>query len=347
MTLTQTAILTKHILTLTIMTIVLAILSYTGYQIWHSYYIAHLPIVEEKPDTKFGPLPSLDFPRSSVSSSNFNYSIDTSTGNLPKIGIDPGFEKNIKVYFVINPVATLLSSEKSQALAEKFGITTSPEILNDTNYRFSNQGKNLNVNLDSGNFAYTKIATTSAKQQFDDDTKLVSDFQHTLLTLGVFKQDLTGRNKVVYLKNDNGNFTPTALKSNADAAQISLWPQSLDGKPIYTIDYNKSLVNAVVTQSANNIENYLSLNFTYFPVDTTFATYPLKTSDAAFEDLRSGKGVVVITPNKPQVSITSTSLGYYMPEIYSPYLQPIFVFEGPNFAAYVPALREQIPLPTR
>lgn len=343
MTLTQTAIVVKQVITISIIALVLGLASFIGYKVWLSYYLAHLPPIEEKPDTKFGLLPAPDFPKGNVTTSNFTYSLDTTTGGLPKAGIDPGFEKIIKVYFVNQTFVTLLSSERSQTLAEKFGLTIPPEILSDTKYRFKDKDKILLVDLDNGNFTYTKEATVSGNIALDDDNKLVSDFEQMLARLGVFKDDLKqGRNKITPLKIAGGKLISTQLKSEASAVQISLWPAPIDKKSIFTGDFNKSLINATVLGSADRIDSYLSLNFTYFPIDTnTFATYPLKTAEAAFDDLKNGKGVVIVEPVKPQVSITSVYLGYFLGEFYSPYLQPIFIFEGPNFVAYVSAISEQ------
>lgn len=343
MTLTQTANLTKHTITISVLALILGVVSFVGYKIWYAYYLNSLPPVEEKPDTKFGLLPPLDFPQTNVSTSNFSYSLDTVSGGLPKVGQDEGFEKIIKVYFVVKSFATLLSSERSKALAEKFGITSPAQIISETKYRFVDQNKILNVDLDSGNFSYFKEATISARQQLDDDNKLVSDFEGVLNSLGVLKEDLrNGRTKVVLLKVDSGNLVPTQLRAETAAAQISLWPADVDKKPIFTPDFNRSTVNSVVVQGASNIENYLSLEFNYYQIDTTvFATYPIKTAEAAFEDLKTGKGVVIIEPTKPQISITSVYLGYYLSENYNPYLQPIFVFEGPNFVGYVPAVSSE------
>lgn len=342
MTLTQIAILTKQTITLTIIAAVVGIISFIGYKIWYAYYLANLPPVEEKPDLKFGALPPLDFPKGLVSSSNFSYSIDTSTGNLPKVGVDSGFEKIIKVYFVTKTFATLLSAERSQDLAEKFGILNPPQILSETNYLFGDDKKSLNINLDTGNFLYKNDSTPSAQAGLDYDTKLVNDFTRNLQTLGVFREDLRGRNKVILLRQDGNRLIPTQLKSEAPAAQISLWSQALDKREIFTPEFDTSLVNAIVYKSADDLKNYLSLQFTYYPIDaTTFATYPIKTTEVAFEDLKGGKGVVVIEPQKPQVSITSIYLGYFLSENYSPYLQPIFIFEGPQFIAYVSAISSE------
>ena len=343
MTLTQTAILVKQIITISIITLVVGTISFIGYQIWYAYYLANLPPVEEKPDTKFGLLPQLNFPKSSVSTSNFSYSLDTTTGGLPKIGVDPGFEKIIKVYFVTQTFATLLAPEKSQDLAKKFGITTLPEILSETRYRFKDKDKVLLVDLDNGNFSYTKQASISGELNPDEDKKLISDFKQILSSLGVLKDDLkNGRDKITLLKTVGGEFVSTMTQSETQVIQISLWPAAIDKKSIFATNFNKSLINATVLDSADKLDNYLNLNFTYYPIDTlTFATYPIKTAETAFDDLKSGKGIIMIEPDKPEVSITSVSLGYYLSENYSPYLQPIYVFEGPNFASYVAAIAEQ------
>lgn len=340
MTLTQTAVIVKRIISISIATLILGTISFIGYNIWHAYYLAHLPPVEEKPDTRFGLLPPINFPKSTVSTSNFTYSMDTTTGGLPKVGIDLGFEKIAKVYFVTQIFATFLSTDRSAALAANFGLVTPPEILSETRYKYTNQNQILTVDLDTGNFSYRNEATISAKISLDNDNKLISDFKQILTTLGVMRDDLkTGRTKIILLRNTGETLVPTQLRSEAVAVQISIWPSPIDKKLIFTADFDKSLISAVVFGSADKLENYLSLGFTYYPIDTsTFATYPIKTAEVAFEDLKSGKGVIIIEPKSPQVSITSVYLSYFLSDNYSPYLQPIFIFEGPNFVAYTNAI---------
>lgn len=349
MTLSQTALITRQAITLTIIVLIAGILTFIGYRVWYAYYLAHLPPKEPIPDTKFGVLPMPDFPQKDVSSSNYTYSIDTSTGNLPKLGVDQGFDKIIKVYFVTKVYATLLSSEKSRDLAAKFNIQKDPQVLSDTNYLYQDGDKSLNVNLDSGNFIYSKEASPSAKQTLDEDNKLVSDFQNFLSGLGLLRDELKGgTSRVVLLKRDGNKFIPTTLHTEAEAAQISLWPQSIDKKPLLTSDFNKALTFAIVKKGAASLDDYLSLNFAFWPIDqTTFATYPAKTLDQAFDDLKSGKGVVITQPPKPQVSISSIYPAYFVSENYNPYLLPIYVFEGPQFVSYVPAITEQFQSPAK
>ncbi len=340
MTLTQVAILTKQLILLTSILLFISISGFVGYNIWHAYYLSTIPPVEEKPDTKFGILPAPDFPISNVSSSNFTYSLDTITGSLPRLDEDPNFPKIIKVYFITRPYASLLSSERIQEMATKFAITTEPQILNDTQYKFIQERKTLEVDLDSSNFSYVNKATVSASEKLDTDNQLVTNFKTALKALGVLKEGLgNGRTKVVLLKTDAENLVPTQLRTEAQYAQISLWPQPLDNRHLFTPNFNKALVNGIISNSSLELENYLSLQFIYWPIDTTvFATYPTKNPTDAFNNLQSGRGTVIIEPNKPQVSITSFYLGYYLSENYTPYLQPIYIFEGPQFVAYVPAV---------
>lgn len=348
MTLTQTATIVRQVIIISAVALVLGIAGFIGYRIWHAYYLAHLPPVEEKPDTRFGLLPPINFPKKTVSTSNFSYSLDTTTGGLPKVGVDPDFEKIAKVYFVTQTFASFLSADRAGALASNFGLVTPPESLNETRYKYSGQKKTLTVELDSGNFSYRNGATMSASL-LDDDSKLISDFEQVLNSLGVMKDDLkTGRTKILFLKNAGEALTSTQLRSEATAVQISLWPSLLNKKSIFTANFDKSLINATITGSASNLENYLSFSFTYYPIDTsTFATYPIKTAEVAFEDLKNGKGVVITEPKNPQVSITSVYLGYFLSDDYSPYLQPIFIFEGPNFVAYTNAISGEFQSPAK
>lgn len=340
MTLTQAATIVRQLITVSAISMMLLVVGFIGYRIWYAYYLASIPPVEEKADLKFGMLPGLVFPSTVVTSSNFSYSLDTITGGLPKAGVDPGFEKFVKVYFVTQSVASLLSPERAEILAEKFGLINPPEVLSTTKYKYSSENRNLLIDLNTGNFSYTKEASISARIELDDDNSLVSGFKQILSNLEVLKDNLnSGRTKVTLLKPLGETLIPTQLRSEATAAQISLWPQAVDKKTVFTADYNRSLVSSIVTGPTNSLDNYHILDFIYFPIDqSTFATYPLKTADIAFDDLKSGKGVVIMEPNEPKVSISSVYLGYYLQEDYSPYLQPIYVFEGANFVAYVSAI---------
>lgn len=340
MTLTKTAILVKRVIFFSAISGIVSIISFVGYSAAHNYYISRLPPPEVKPDTKFGKLPPPDFPDSLVPSSNFTYTLDTVTGNLPKFNQDPGFDKIIKVYFVNKPVATLLSPDRSAAFAAKFGITTPPQVLSELVYRYYQNDKTITIDIDTQNFKYAKVNVPLATELLPDENSLIAGFKGILSNAGAIKGEFEeGLGKVTYMKMENEKLVPTSVRSEARYAHISLWPKSLDNKVINFPKYNVSLVSALVSQSSDRLEDYLSIEFTYWAVDTTtVATYPAKSLDLAFDELKSGQGTVIIEPPTPQVSITSVSFGYYMSENYKPYLEPIYIFEGPQFVAYVGAV---------
>ena len=336
MTLTQTATFARRGILSFIILSVIGIISYTGYRIWHTNYLASLPPVEEKPDTKFGILPQPELPQSKTPPGKLNYSLDTATGSLPEFG------KLVKVYFMPKASTTFLAAEKGKSLAEKFRLNPEPQPVTPTRHRFQTDNRILTVELDSGNFVYQSDAIPSG-QTLDDENRLTSDFKNFLSQLGVLENELSSdRVKYNLLRYDGSGFIPSPGRNEAQAVSAHLWPKDIDKIPIAFSDINKSLVRAEIIDSARKLENYRSINFTFWPVDTsTFATYPLKSPDIAFEEIKSGMGSLIIAPTSSDVSITSVYLAYFEAETYTPYLQPVYIFEGPNFTTYVPAIKDE------
>lgn len=319
MTLTQTAILTKRLLVISAISLSLIVTGTIAYNYYQAYQRSKIPPVEEKPDLKFGILPQPNLPPISVASSDYGYSLDTVTGGLPE-----NLPKLIKVYFVPKLGTTLLSSERAKSLAQSLGFDIGPENLSEAERRFtSSLGGQLIINLDSGNFKFTRqIATPSAKTvAIDDQVKLVAELKTFLSSKNLMKPQLAnGRSKVV-------------------SDTISLWQEDVDGLPIETDSYSSGLVKAVVSKNLPVEQKYLSLDYNFWLIDqTNFATYPLKKVATAYEELQAGLGTIVVKPTSSRVSITSVYLAYLLSEEYSPYLEPIYVFEGEGFVAYVPAI---------
>lgn len=343
MTLTQTAKLFKQVVFLASIFVILSIIAFIGYKAAYNYYVTKEPPPVEKPDIRFGQLPPPPLPQSTALSSNFTYSLDTVTGFLPKMEQDAGFKNIVKVYFVNRPVATLLSPERATIFAKGFNITTPPQILSETLYRFFQDNKTLTINTDTQNFKYANTAVPKPLNRLtESEAQLSAGFVGVLSRVGAFKPDLeSGPSKVTLLKEKDEKLVPVTSKNEALYAHISLWQKFLDDKMIHSPKFNVSLISALVAGPSGNLNNYLSIEYTFWAIDRTSpATYPAKSIDIAFDQLKSGKGVVVVSPKTSNVSITSISTAYYMPEEYLPFLYPIYVFEGPQFAAYVSALDE-------
>lgn len=337
MTLSQTAKFTKNSILVFIILSILGAASFIGYKTWYAHYLASLPRVEEKPDNSFGALPPPSLPLSLVPSSNFTYSLDTTTGILPDFG------KIVKVYFSPKPATTFLATDKAKALAQKFNIISPPQTVSETRSNFYQDNKTLTIDLDTGNFSYTNDATLSGGPSLEENPRLIEDFRNFLSSLGVLNEKTTGgKNKIELLKIIDNQFSIAQGRFESQGANIYFWPSDVDEKPILFPSFDKSLIYTEVSSSARAIENIKILNFTFWPIDSsTFATYSLKPTSQALDELKSGQGVIVKTPSGRQVSITSVYLAYFQTENYNPYLQPIYVFEGADFVAYLPAIAIQ------
>ncbi len=327
MTLTQTATITRRLIVISVFLLVVSISAKIGYQIWYEYQLANLPKPIEKPEQKFGTLPRINLPDQTVSSSNYSYSVDTQTGELPQM------PSSIKVYFMPLSGTSLLAPERSRTIAQGYGFFFGPDILSNTVYRYTDDNKGeLTFDLPTGNFIFQKnIATNSGELTpgFNQSgAEIVNLFKSSLETKGLLNAELkNGRSKVTFAGGE-----PRTAKT----ATITIWPADFNGFPIMTASESGLLRSTITSADEKSDNKYLSMNYTYWPIDsTTSSTYPLKTSEQAFSDLQSGNGFVITEPLKPKVSLTNVYVAYYESEQYAPYLQPVFVFEGPHFQAIV------------
>lgn len=335
MTLTDAALLTKKALIVSAITLLLVLLSWGGYSYYMNYiYVA--PVIEEKPTLDFGLLPSLKIPASNTTSSNFSYTLDTETGDLP--GDAP---KLMKVYPIAQLSTDLLALDRAKNLSSNLGFGTSPEMLSVSQYRFNNKnGGQLIIGLDSGNFKFKKLlASDSAElvetEEFINEEKLAQDFKNFLASNNLLNDQLSeGRTKIEY-----DNF----IKRDSKTTLISLWQTDIDKFPIVTQSYKDALVKAVVSKYRDEERKYISLDYIYWPIDLESpATYPIKTYSEAYEGLTNGDGLIILEPkNSTRPSITKVYLAYYLSEEYPSYLQPVFVFEGSDFAAFIPAIKDE------
>ncbi len=334
MTLTQAAKLTKRGMIFTVLTIFLGLSAWFGYRYYYyNIYLPSLPKVEEKPNLKFGLLPQLQFDSTSVSSSNFSYSLDTVTGNVPT-----KFPKIMKVYFAVAGNTTLLSSDRANNLARNFLFPTGPERLTPTQYKFIDSiGGEFLIDLNTGNFKFQRPeASTSSeltKQPFDTEQRLKNEFRDYLANK-ISLSGINGRTNAIFDQE-----TPR----ESSTARVSIWPSDINDYKIMTPKYEESSVRATITNFKDPEYRFRSLNFVYWPIDkNTSATYYIRTAEQAFADLKTGQGSVVRSPtNSGTASITNIYLAYYQQEEYTPYIQPIYVFEGEEFMAYVPAIDKQ------
>lgn len=334
MTLTETAILTKRTLLIALTLSILGLATFLGYQYYYyNYYLPSLPIIEEQPELKFGLLPKIEFQDSAVASSNFTYTIDTKTGTVPE-----DLPNLLNVYFIPLQGTSLLAPDRAKELARNLKFDSGPDLISAIKYRFEDdKNGELIVDLDSGNFNFIRnIATPSGELALPDQTQIASSFKDFLGKRGLLKEQLiSGRTKVVYDR---------ASQQTSEKATVSLWQEDVDNIPIVTPSFKEGLIRAEVNKHLGELERYSSLDYIYWQIDKgNSSTYPLKSAKVALDELKNGLGNIVTDPKKGQVSITEIYLAYFLPYRYTQYLQPVYVFQGENFVAYVPAItKDQI-----
>ncbi|KKR83552.1 MAG: hypothetical protein UU73_C0001G0302 [Candidatus Daviesbacteria bacterium GW2011_GWA1_41_61] len=328
MTLSQTTAVTRKGIVFFGIFLLLVTLSLIGYNLYKQYELAHRKPIEEKPEMRFGTLPKIKFPAQTVSSSNFTYSLDTTTGELPQV------PKLLKVYFIPQTGISLMDADYAKQLAEKLGFPQGPQILATTEYKFTNdQDASLIINITTGNFHFQRqvIPTKDDPPQgsFPEKERLIGDFKQFLSSKDVLPPEL---------QNGTGNVTYSG-SGDEETAHLSLWPADIDKMTVITPQFTQGLVRATVTKHTLEANKYIDINFIFWPVDkASSSTYLLKLPAQAFSELKIGQGFVALEPDQPQVSISSVYLAYYQSESYSPYLQPVYVFDGPQFIALVPAI---------
>ena len=107
--------------------------------------------------------------------------------------------------------------------------------------------------------------------------------------------------------------------------------------------YDESYTYVIYTSTKER--NILEANYTFWPIAfDDYGTYPLKSTQEAWQELIDGTGYVIKQGNNDpeKIVIRNVYLAYFDSKEEQNYLQPIFVFEGDNgFIAYVAAVSSQ------
>ncbi len=283
---------------------------------------------------------------------NIIFELDTPGGKLPA-------ETNILPVFVIPlPESKFKSLDEGKKIATGGGLDSEPTKLSEFEWRFGSKrqpNKSLKVNIVTKNFAYTYDWTTdnlSLNGVFKtSDSIMIAKAKSYLGNFLSLKTDLkSGTGRVNYFKIVGKDVNPVSSYSEANAVRVELFRDNISYKtkeyPVFEANHSLSLINLLIAPI-----NLLEVNFTYWNVDfSKIATYGVKTTDQAYNDLRRGKALVADPLIKfENITITKTSLGYFNPATsVVRFLQPVFNFEGEglvngekkDFQAYILAVTD-------
>ena len=283
-------------------------------------------------------------------SGNLKYVLDTVDGKPITA------TKSAQVFFLPQAETKFGYREKLYLIAKSLGFNTesSGYRLIGSQATFSEPNQKISIDIKNFNFDY---------QYFFEKDKAILDgarppnqeknIQHAvdfLQTAGRYPQELSqGKTNVLFLNYDAEKNSMAVLKDNirANLVEVDFYRPDIDAQP-----------NAVPVVSPKyfNSQNYVLM---MFRTDGTFkvlrsqikffdksveqvGVYPIRSGDEAFADLKKGKGFIVSLPPVTKITIRKMFLGYFDPDVFQEYLQPVYVFLGDgDFVGYVPAVSGQ------
>lgn len=314
-----------------------------------SYWKKTHPPPAPSPTVCFGKLPSIKFPDKGTNPP-FYPRLETIENILP------GFPPSAKVYFLPQQTVNLFTWERSKNWARQLGFSGEPEKTNEYNHVYKTSGVSptvLKTNVLTGNFSlfynylsdYTLTGTKSAPSK----DQALSEARAFLQRASSLTQDLAvGSQKTIYFKFNPPNLETIDLTlepSGADLVLVNFFRSDLDGLKVMPPNPYKSLVSLLISGSPDPQKRILEVNYTHFLIsESQFCTYPLKTIDQAWQELKENKTYLASFGQNfdGQVVIRKVYLGYFDPPEEERFLKPIYVFEGDReFIAYVSALDPQ------
>ncbi len=350
-TLTQTAIVTRKIIRYSIYGVILIFVGGIFLNTSIGIYRYFFPKAPPPPTVLFNKLTKIPFPDNRADPAKLTYSIETPQGGLPKFSSPdkPNLETTqLPVYFMPRNVSNLFSVQEGLNKARLLGFTTQGQEESETLYKFKHQSvpKTLEINVVSNVFSlsYDLAADTSPIESIPPMPDVAASAARSYLSAaGILPEDLKkGPTSHRYLKVEQGKLVEVSSLSQAQLTEIHLFRTNYNGLPSIGPDQGEANVWFLMSGSPQTDKKILAGEFHYLNIDTQrVSTYPIINAATALEKLKTGKGYIVKAPGEGNVVIRKVYLAYYDPEVSTDFYQPIVVFEGDNFTAYVPAVTNE------
>ncbi len=343
-TLHQVTEFTRKFLAIAAMICIGGLIVFGGVRIFQTVREALFPTPPPPPTVSFGKLPSVNFP-TNVSKIAFTYALDTITGTLPN------FDDRAAIYKISQPQPSLLAFQNAQDAVSTVGFGKTPTQLTETDYSWTNTEplpKTITMNVQTKNFTlgspYINNTTVLAAVNLPDQTKAISQIETYLNNLNSLPEDIDdAKTKISLFAISNGMLSQATSLSTAQVVRVDLFQHDIDKLPIFYPKPSYSTMNFLLTSGETNNAQVVAGEFFYQNISSNHATYPIKTTKQAFEDLKNGNGYIAsFDGTNGKVVIRNIQLGYFLNDSPSPYLMPIFVFQGDNnFFAYVSAVTDE------
>jgi len=283
-------------------------------------------------------------------SGNLKYTLDTVEGK-PIVAT-----KSAKVLFMPQAETKFGYRERLYLIAKSLGFDTeaSGYRLLESQATFSEPNQKLIIDIKNFNFEYSYL--------FEDDETIFEEVKtpnyeesiekavEFLQTAGRYPQEISqGKTNVVFLKYDSENNSMAVLNNNLEAnmVEVDFYRPDIDANPnavpVVSPKYFNSQNYVLMIFKKDGSYKVLRAQVKFFDRSPEqIGIYPLRSGDQAYRDLQKGKGFIVAQPQTTNVTIRKMFLGYFDPDVYQEYLQPVYVFLGDgDFVGYVPAVSNE------
>ncbi len=299
---------------------------------------AIFPTPPPKPTVAFGKLEAQVFP-SNITNQKLSYKINTLTGSLPS------YFDQVKIFKMKTYAPDLLGLKNAQAKVIGLGFTSSPIKISDSTYQWtttddSGLSKSIKMDIITYDFVLTSnFASTSLPGSLPDKNTAIKSASKFLSDISYPVNDIDNdKTQVNYFSLANGQLIPSSSVSNAQTVEVDLFQKDINKISIIYEGPKTSNLNVLIGNDGKILQS-LGIHQT---ATEEFATYPVKTTKQAFDELQDGNGYVASYQGSGNVSITDVSVAYYIATKTQKYLMPVFVFQGnDNFYAYVPAVTDE------
>ena len=285
----------------------------------------------------FGILPKFNINAGYKPQGNVHYELQTVTGELPALS------STAKVFNISRNAISFSTFDAIGDRARKLGFTGEP-VKFDNELQFKDSGNNnrvLTVNIQNGNLTLTSAYLTDTAS-LASKPRSVEEAKNTAINFfkaaGVDLSDFpTDKIKTSNYRVDGNSLVQTTSLSTTNLIRVDFNRTDLDKFPIVPEKMDLNPVSVLVSDRAVVDARYNALAIE----KNSFATYPLKGSGLAFEDLKAGHAFYNKTYSGQNLTITSVSLGYMDTDSYVEYLIPVYIFNVVGgFSAYVPAVAD-------
>lgn len=296
------------------------------------------------PTICFGKIPTINFPEN-VTNQVEAYTLDTDTGELPT------FRDRIEVFEIAQPEPNLLALKKAQEKLSNISFKNDPIPVTGTIYQWENDippNKKIKYDTLSQNFEltsdYLNDQEVLAANNLPTEKEAIKIAEDYLTFLNSLPKDIDkSKTKTTIFSIRNGKLVPASSLSLSQVIRVDYYQQDINKKHIYYSNYPNSTMSFLVA-AGGFTGQIIEANYSYNKVtpNEKECTYPIKTSQQAFEELKKGKGyIATYSGNTSNVSIRNIFPAYYMDNKSPKYIFPIIVFEGnDDFVAFVKAIPE-------